>query len=146
MSKERRQNLFDKHPALFEKKDSTETVRYPIHWGFEHGDGWLPILEDLCDNIQHHVKQQQKNHPDYLQPHIFQVKEKFGTLRFYLDHGDDYIYGLIAMAEAESARTCEICGLPGTMKYGGWIRVRCEPCEADRQRRMEERESGLSNP
>lgn len=39
-----------------------------------------------------------------------QVKEKFGTLRFYYKGGDQYIKGLVDMAEAMSAYTCEICG------------------------------------
>lgn len=55
-----------------------------------------------------------------------QVKEKFGTLRFYYSGGDDYVFGLVAMAEAMSASTCEECGDPGTETTGGWIKVRCQ--------------------
>lgn len=54
-----------------------------------------------------------------------QVKEKFGTLRFYVDGGDDYTDGVIAMAEALSGRTCEECGAPGTTNSGGWLSTRC---------------------
>lgn len=55
-----------------------------------------------------------------------QVKEKFGGLRFYYSGGDDYIDGVVAMAESMSYRTCEECGNPGTSTSGGWIRVLCE--------------------
>jgi hypothetical protein len=55
-----------------------------------------------------------------------QVKEKFGTLRFYINGGDDYIYGLISMAESMSSVTCEICGKPGTVNGGSWLSTRCE--------------------
>jgi hypothetical protein len=55
-----------------------------------------------------------------------QVKEKYGTLRFYFDGGDDYIDGIVVMAESMSARTCEVCGVPGTSTGGGWIRTLCE--------------------
>jgi hypothetical protein len=54
-----------------------------------------------------------------------QVKEKFGTLRFYYHGGDDYVRGAVAMAEAMSACTCEECGAPGRMSTGGWLSVRC---------------------
>ena len=36
-----------------------------------------------------------------------QVKEKFGTLRFYYSGGDDYISGLVSMAESMTGVTCE---------------------------------------
>jgi hypothetical protein len=55
-----------------------------------------------------------------------QVKEKFGTLRFYYDGGDDYIRGLVSMAESMSAVTCEECGNLGKSRRGGWIRTLCD--------------------
>lgn len=55
-----------------------------------------------------------------------QVKEKFGGLRFYYSGGDDYIDGVVAMAESMSYRTCEVCGTPGTSPEGVWIRTLCE--------------------
>jgi len=58
-----------------------------------------------------------------------QVKEKFGTLRFYYDGGDvgdGYFRGVEAMAEAMSSVTCEECGAPGQLRGGGWIRCLCD--------------------
>ena len=55
-----------------------------------------------------------------------QVKEKFGTLRFYYTGGDSIIEGMVAMAEAMSAVTCDVCGNPGKETGGGWISTRCE--------------------
>lgn len=55
-----------------------------------------------------------------------QVKEKFGTLRFYHSGGDDAIAGMIRMAEEMSGTTCEECGKPGTTTQGGWIRTLCK--------------------
>lgn len=55
-----------------------------------------------------------------------QCKEKFGTLRFYYTGGDDYISGLVNMAESMSGVTCEECGSPGEQSGGGWIRTLCE--------------------
>lgn len=55
-----------------------------------------------------------------------QVKEKYGTLRFYLSHEDQYISGVVAMAEYLSGLTCETCGAPGKERGGGWIRTLCD--------------------
>lgn len=57
---------------------------------------------------------------------VTQVKEKFGTLRFYYDGGDDVISGMVGFAEALSACTCEQCGAPGVRRGGGWIRTLCD--------------------
>jgi hypothetical protein len=55
-----------------------------------------------------------------------QVKEKFGTLRFYYTGGDDVIDGMVQMAEAMSSVTCEECGASGKTNDGGWLSTRCE--------------------
>ncbi len=57
---------------------------------------------------------------------VNQVKEKFGTLRFYYSGGDAYIDGLVAMAESMSEVTCEECGAPGRVRRGGWLRCLCD--------------------
>lgn len=55
---------------------------------------------------------------------IGQIKEKFGTLRFYYSGGDAYIESIVSFAEAMSARTCERTGRPGYLqKRGGWYKV-----------------------
>jgi len=56
--------------------------------------------------------------------YIGQIKEKFGTLRFYYDGGDDTIRGMIRFAEHLSSVTCAETGLAGsTHKRGGWYRT-----------------------
>ena len=55
-----------------------------------------------------------------------QIKEKFGTLRFYTSGGDDYTDGVVRMAESMSGVTCETCGKPGQTGGKGWIRTTCE--------------------
>jgi hypothetical protein len=74
-----------------------------------------------------------------------QVKEKFGTLRFYYTGGDDYISGMVSFAESLTAVTCEECGNVGKSRGGGWIHTYCDPCEekreADRAQPTEERQS-----
>jgi len=38
---------------------------------------------------------------------------------------DDYIRGLVSMAESMSGVTCETCGKPGTSTGGSWIKTAC---------------------
>jgi hypothetical protein len=122
-------------------KDMMETC---MCWGFECGDGWFNILDQLMGNIQHHIDWKNRTEEVVAQVTLDQVKEKFGTLRFYYSGGDDYISGLVSMAESMSAITCESCGNPGKQKGGGWIKTICEPCETKREaehaKRLEEYE------
>lgn len=64
---------------------------------------------------------------------VDQVKEKFGTLRFYYTGGDDTIDGMVQMAESMSACVCEECGNPGTQTRGGWIRTLCDQHKKPRE-------------
>ena len=60
---------------------------------------------------------------------VDQVKEKFGSLRFYYSGGDDTIHGMVWLAEHMSYSICEICG--STKNIGrttGWIKTLCEDC------------------
>lgn len=57
---------------------------------------------------------------------VFQVKEKFGGLRFYIGNGSDEIFSRIHEAEVDSYKTCEVCGKPGRERGGGWIRTLCD--------------------
>jgi hypothetical protein len=59
-------------------------------------------------------------------PTVVQVKEKFGTLRFYIQAGTDEHYNYISFAESMSGRTCETCGSPGKRLGRGWIYTACE--------------------
>ena len=61
-------------------------------------------------------------------PQIFatQVKEKFGTLRFYYYGGDDIVAAIVAMGESMSSVMCEVCGAPGHERGGGWIQTLCD--------------------
>jgi hypothetical protein len=58
-----------------------------------------------------------------------QVKEKYGTLRFYIAGGDEFIEGMIAFAETISGHTCEKCGKPGKLiDRAGWWTTQCIDC------------------
>jgi hypothetical protein len=125
MKQEHDEYLCKVYPKMMANRNApmTETC---MCWGFECGDGWFPILNQLMGNIQHHIDW--KNRTEEVVPQVVlqQVKEKFGTLRFYYSGGDDYISGLVSMAESMSGIMCETCGNPGTRTSGGWIKTACK--------------------
>lgn len=139
MSPELDKQLCEKYPKIFANRNADMRTT-AMCWGFEHGDGWYTIIDALCANIQGHVdyvnkrrelllKSNEFNHkiPDEVHQVVaVQVKEKFGTLRFYIDGGDDVVYALINMAESMSARMCEKCGAPGKRRGHGWIYTACD--------------------
>jgi hypothetical protein len=174
--------LCEKYPKMMvnRNKNMQETC---MCWGFECGDGWFNILDQLMGNIQHHIDWKEKQRagaikynematqakagnfdlfeedmkalpndeykekrlgeivagdfrtvPDLIpQVTLDQVKEKFGTLRFYYSGGDDITDGMVRMAESMSGVTCEECGNVGERRGGGWVHTYCTPCEQARE-------------
>jgi hypothetical protein len=61
-----------------------------------------------------------------LVPTVVQVKEKFGTLRFYVNSATGEQYNYISFAESMSGVTCETCGSPGKRLGRGWVYTACE--------------------
>ena len=123
------------------------TERYPVmfarpYGGVAVGPGWWPIIETLCHYIQHHVDWKNEQFNKYGRGQgcpevtVSQIKEKFGGLRFYYDGGDEYVSGLVSMAEGWAGHTCEECGKPGKQRSGGWVRTLCDEHEAERQAKM----------
>ena len=119
--------LFEKYPTVFEfdKTDPASPTCF-FMFGIECGDGWYDILDKLLHLIAWHQKDAKKYNPKYENVSITQIKEKFGTLRFYYTGGDDYISGLVAMAETMSSVACEECGNRGSQTDTGWIRTLCK--------------------
>lgn len=65
---------------------------------------------------------------------IMQIKEKFGTLRWY-DNGspNGCVNKIINKYENISYHTCIVCGKPATKISKGWISPYCDNCIGDRQ-------------
>lgn len=85
---------------------------------FGVGPGWNDIILDL------HEKLVEEAPEDY---YIVQVKEKFGTLRYYVGPMTEAGFDYIQEAEMLSAVTCEQCGRPGTLRSDrGWLRTLCD--------------------
>lgn len=142
------ENKYDEFVAELESK-YPEMFANP-YGGVCVGAGWWEIIRVLCGQIDSYTKWRNNtreallkdnpyNHkiPDEVpQVVVMQIKEKFGGLRFYYEGGDQFIRGLVTMAESWAARSCEECGHPGESRSGGWIKVLCDEHEAKRQRRQ----------
>ena len=64
-------------------------------------------------------------------PTVRQIKEKFGTLRFYVRGAGDDVHAIIERAVERSAVTCEACGAAGNLRRRpGWMRTLCDEHEA----------------
>ena len=59
-------------------------------------------------------------------PLAVQVKEKYGTLRFYMHYSTEEMEDLINEAENVSAKTCETCGQSGVLRGPGWYFTACD--------------------
>jgi hypothetical protein len=140
MIDEQFENLAKRWPDLFHKSGNFE---------FSVGEGWYNIIDLLCGFLSTDVEQTKRRLKyamensaavltesiDVLEeklaksledlPTIVQVKEKFGSLRFYINGGTPEMYNYISFAEAMSGRTCEVCGAPGKSRNNGWIKVLC---------------------
>ena len=78
---------------------------------FECGLGWADIIHDLCLKLEKILDKHPEN-----EMYVVQIKQKYGTLRFYMETETDEISQLIHEAEVLSSQTCEGCGSPGKMR------------------------------
>ena len=124
--------LTKRYPRLYKMRHANmqETC---MCWGFDCGDGWFSIinalsfaLENLCDYYNIDIT-------------VAQVKEKYGTLRFYWsgefpenNKRTDWKRGykladeLVDLAEISTYHTCEICGRWASKQTKGWIITLCD--------------------
>ena len=134
MNKDLDKYLMDKHGFLYRDRSlpMTETC---MCWGFDVDDGWFDILEKLGDGISGLLELVTEEERE--QFCVEQVKEKFGSLRYYFTAPDKLhqaISALVRVAEADSRATCELCGKRGEIRSGGWLKCLCDGCrEASRQ-------------
>ena len=119
MSPEIEIELLTKYPKVLGYINEEGTYKTRLWGGFQCGDGWHQLIDTLCASIQARAE------ATGLQVHATQIKEKFGSLRFYFQGGDDHISGMIDLAEGLSSKICEICGKPGQKKnVQGWLITR----------------------
>jgi hypothetical protein len=104
--------------------------RIPDGWGrwISCDAGWFELIVDLDAALS-------ALDPDY---RVEQVKEKFGTLRYYCTPSSEdadvwcRFDDLVRVAEDRSAETCERCGRPGRLCRSSmrWLKTLCRDCAA----------------
>lgn len=91
---------------------------------FECLPGWHKIILDLSLKLEEIIKR----HPHGEAMYASQVKEKYGSLRFYMSCETEAITKLIEEAEHLSCKICEACGEPGKHRIKSWSETRCDKC------------------
>lgn len=143
MDAELQNQLYEKYPDLFSNRNKSR-MESCMCWGCEVGNGWYELLSSVCWRVSQHEKniedtkrilsdrpEQIRAELEYHPVKFDQVKEKYGGLRIYFSGGDDYVDGLVSMAEDYSYKVCEVCGNAGKPNKGGWITTLCDNCRND---------------
>ena len=92
-------------------------------FGFEIGEGWMSLVIELLDKIQHLVD----NNPEYSGLQVIQVKEKYGALCVYLNYYYKEIEDIIDEYEEKSCYICEVCGEKGEIRnINNWYTALCD--------------------
>lgn len=84
---------------------------------FETQEGWNQLIKDCIEELI----------AAGWNKRVYQVKQKFGSLRFYTD-STQKVDDIIDKYEALSEKTCEFCGEPGEIEASktGWLRACCQ--------------------
>jgi hypothetical protein len=95
--------------------------------------GWHNIIWNLTDCIDNYRKNNPTHIPNF---EIEQIKEKFGTLRYYCNE-DELVQGMVWFAEYLSSITCERCGKEGNLdRSQSWVLTLCEKCKKKRANKL----------
>lgn len=156
MKKELDESLCKEFPSICRGRFSSP-VETPFAFGFECGEGWFELIRTLFLFIDNAVKNAQSSIIyDYKSVHkidymtdlseeqlkelkidqisvvVEQVKEKYGSLRVYVqmnrlsERFESEIDGAISFAEDWSVHVCETCGHPGKLRGPGWLFTACD--------------------
>ena len=124
-----------KYNAMREGLLKDDMTLFGESYGLVTDEDWINSkINQICEQPAREI-------PEPVEFRVAQVKEKFGTLRFYVYGGNDAIQGMIRLAETLSAHTCELCGNHGESTYqkvGGWIQTLCPDHMEERVNKMKE--------
>ena len=127
---QKNKELIERYPFLMPRNLWTNEISE--NYDFSHTylddmpDGWRNAFgEEMCEEILEELIS-----TNTLETYrIIQVKEKFGSLRWYDEGGSDRIFWeIVPKYAARSMQTCIHCGKPATKKSTGWISPWCDAC------------------
>jgi hypothetical protein len=136
MNEELQKKLVEKYPKIL-KDHGGNPAETCMAWGMDCGDGWYDILDKCMEKLQYFCDKCSTEERT-LQVVAAQIKEKYGTLRFYIHGFDDIneiewsiINMIIADAEGKSCYTCEACGdtTAKRCEKNNWLYTACEKCK-----------------
>lgn len=119
--------LVNEFPNLFVDMygDMRETC---MHWGICTGPGWFDLIYQLAAKLEEMILKLPANQRQHVK--AAQVKEKFGSLCFYMSVYPDGFRSVIAEAENKSLTICEKCGQPGQLcgewQKNEWLYTSCK--------------------
>jgi hypothetical protein len=129
MSPENTQKLYDTFPQLYRGRVKS-IQESSMSWGFTCGDGWFDLVWTLSQKIEDAATAAGLEPQSDDWPEAIQVKQKIGTLRFYLKRSpltiSEEVCTLIRESEIRSSKTCEECGNPGSLLSGRGIQTLCK--------------------
>lgn len=126
MKEEFERKIISKYRSMFPSEEiMSDETKSCLFWGFECGDGWETLLENLFEEIS-----KANPSPEFK---IAQIKSKFGGLRFYVDCDNEQIREIIRKYEDLSYNTCEYCGSSPATQTRGWITTLCKECYAKKE-------------
>lgn len=151
MNEANTEKLYADFPNLYRYRDDN---RSQMKYGFLVHDGWFDLVYKLSADIETEARKAGLDPSSDSWPAALQVKEKYGSLKFYCAVGEQEselqleqrgallslrplpnnaaIRTLIIEAEKQSLTICEVCGAPASLREDGWWRVTCDACEAER--------------
>ena len=149
MTPENTSKLISSFPKLY--RDAHSSSLSKMRYGLNVEDGWYDLIHNLSKNIESEAKNAGIDPESNDWPLAIQVKEKFGSLKFYCLTGSAVdqkrtleVYGeilsyrplpsnqsiavLILEAEKKSIEICESCGSKGVLRGEGRLKTLCDAC------------------
>ncbi len=118
MNNENTKRLLEAFPLLFQRGIVPQC-----------GDGWYQLIHVLSADIYKEAMRIGRDPAIPVSwPAVVQIKEKFGTLRYYMRNSTGEIQALINAAEQKSRTICEDCGKPGELRSPEIHCVKCHAC------------------
>lgn len=113
--------LVEKHPEILSRYGG-DVDKTCFAFGFDHGDGWFHIVQEMLEKIQNIVNE------TGIEVKVEQIKEKWDSLRCYVDfepgqrgskiqQGISQINEIINNAQELSRTTCPRTGEPKQVSY-----------------------------
>lgn len=142
MSPNLEKKLYDNYPEVFYTRNDPNH-QLSLMWGIECEDGWYELIDTLCKELLKDSRlklESCKTTEEYEKiiqsldplPFIVQIKEKYGSLRIYVDNLNEHQRIIVETIEKLSFKVCEFCGVTKdvALHKNGWWKTLCpEHCK-----------------